>query len=324
MALGLGKGDHLWTSPITFVASANCALYCGATVDFVDIDPRTSNMSVEALRDKLLAAERAGTLPKIVIPVHFGGQPCDLEPIWQLSKKYGFSVVEDASHAIGATYRDDAIGNCRYSRITVFSFHPVKIITTGEGGMALTNDPDLARRMALLRSHGVTRETGEMVGANEGPWYYEQIDLGYNYRMTDLHAALGMSQLGRLDDYLGRRRRLADRYDEAFRRLPIRMLERDPQCASAWHLYVIRVSAQDQRRRKIFERLRSAGRGVNVHYIPVHLQPYYRKQGFRRGNFPAAEQYYSEAITLPLHARLTDRDQDKVIAEVRAAVDAFP
>ena len=311
-ALGLGPGDTLWTSPNTFVASANCALYCGAGVDFVDIDPKTYNMSAEALQEKLFLAEKKGKLPKIVVPVHFAGQPCDLRAIRSLADRFGFSIIEDASHAVGATYLGQPVGNCRHSEIAVFSFHPVKIVTTGEGGMTLTNREDLAQRMRLLRAHGITREKSK----SEGGWYYEQVDLGYNYRLTDLHAALGASQLGRLDAFLARRRELAARYDRLLAALPVTTPWQHPDGASAWHLYVVQVD----NRRKIYDALRAAGVAVNVHYIPVHLQPHYRALGFKAGDFPAAEAYYSRAITLPLFPRLTEGEQDRVVDALAKAL----
>lgn len=319
LALGLGPGDELWTSPNTFVASANCALYCGARVDFVDIDPRTYNLSVAALRDKLERAERAGPLPKIVVPVHFAGQPCPMREIGALAARYGFRVIEDASHAIGGRYRGEPVGNCRYSDITVFSFHPVKIITTGEGGMALTQDPALAETLRRLRSHGITRDPARMVGETEGPWYYQQIELGFNYRMTDIQAALGYSQLQRLEEFMARRHELADRYDALLADLPVITPWRDPDAWSAFHLYVIRLDEQraGRSRRAVFEALRQRGIGVNVHYIPVHTQPYYRALGFAEGDYPQAEQYYREAISLPLYPTLTEVEQDKVVSALR-------
>ena len=318
LALGLGPGDRLWTSPITFVASANCALYCGAEVDFVDIDPRTYNMSVEALAAKLEQAERDARLPKIVMPVHLCGQPCDMRPIAELAERYGFRVIEDASHAVGARYANTTTGDCRYSDIAVFSFHPVKIVTTGEGGMALTNDSELAGRMALLRSHGVTRDPAQMESEADGPWYYEQVALGFNYRMTDIQAALGTSQLARLDRFLASRRRLAERYDEALAETRLVRPFQHPDTESSWHLYVMRVEAD--RHRSVFDRLRERGIGVNLHYMPVYLQPHYRRLGFEPGLCPEAERYYSEAITLPLFAAMTDEQQDEVIAAVREAL----
>ena len=314
-ALGLGPGDRLWTSPNTFLASATCALYCGAAVDFVDIDPRSRNMSIEALAAKLAEADRAGALPKIVVPVHFAGQSCDMRAIHELGKHYGFRIVEDAAHALGGAYRGAPVGNCRHSDIAVFSFHPVKQITTGEGGIALTNDPELAARMARLRSHGTTRDAALMQGECEGPWSYQMLELGWNYRMTDIQAALGLSQLARLDAYIVRREALAARYDRLLANSGLTLPWRDPDCASAWHLYVVgwNESASGLSRAEAFDRLRAAGIGVNVHYIPVHTQPYFRRFGFHAGQFPAAEAYYAGAITLPLYPTMTEAQQDRVV-----------
>ena len=291
LALDVQPGDAVWTTPITFVASANCALYCGAKIDFVDIDPRTYNMSVERLADKLAKAEQTGTLPKVVIPVHLCGQPCDMAAIHALSLRYGFKIIEDASHAIGGKYRGEPVGNCRYSDITVFSFHPVKIITTAEGGMAMTNDVQLARRMQLLRSHGITRDVNEMSHAPDGPWYYQQIDLGYNYRMTDLQAALGVSQMQRLNEYVSRRHAIAKRYDQLLAALPVRAPWQHPDSYSGLHLYVIRLKLNQiaKTHRQVFEALREHGVGVNLHYIPVYRQPYYEGLGFKAGHCPEAE-----------------------------------
>ncbi|SDI66271.1 UDP-4-amino-4,6-dideoxy-N-acetyl-beta-L-altrosamine transaminase [Pseudomonas delhiensis] len=324
LALGLGDGDVLWTSPITFVASANCALYCGAQVDFVDIDPRTYNLCPKALARKLDQAEAAGKLPKIVVAVHLCGQPCDMAAIHKLAQRYGFKVIEDASHAIGGKYRGEFIGNGRYSDITVFSFHPVKIITTAEGGMALTNDAQLAQRMALLRSHGITRDPSQMTHEADGPWYYQQIDLGFNYRMTELQAALGVSQMQRLDGYVARRHDLARRYDELLADLPVVTPWQHSDSYSGLHLYVIRLKLEEcsQSHRKTFEKLRDAGIGVNLHYIPVHTQPYYRELGFKFGDYPEAEQYYREAISLPMYQTLSEEQQDQVVAALRQAVGA--
>lgn len=322
LALGLGPGDWLWTSPITFVASANCGLYCGAKVDFVDIDPRTYNLCPNALAKKLELAERAGRMPKIVVPVHLCGQPCDMAAIHALGERYGFRIIEDASHAIGGKYRGEFIGNCRYSDITIFSFHPVKIITTAEGGMATTNDARLAERMSLLRSHGITRDPGLMTHEPDGPWYYQQIDLGFNYRMTELQAALGVSQMKRLDGFVARRHALARRYDEMLTRLPVVTPWQHPDSYSGLHLYVIRLDpAQTGKRQfRVFESLRSQGIGVNVHYIPVHTQPYYRNLGFEPGDFPQAESYYAEAISLPMFHGMTEAQQDAVVEALRKAV----
>jgi UDP-4-amino-4,6-dideoxy-N-acetyl-beta-L-altrosamine transaminase len=319
MALDLGPGDWLWTSPITFVASANCARYCGAEIDFVDIDSKTRNMSVAALKAKLQRAESAGKLPKIVVPVHFAGEPCDLQAIRELADRYGFAVLDDASHAIGGRYGDLPIGGTPYTDITVFSFHPVKIITTAEGGMAVTNDERLAARLGRLRTHGITRDPAEMAHVSHGPWYYEQIELGYNYRITDLQAALGLSQLKRLRAYVARRHALADRYDHLLANLPLQRPMRNPANLSGLHLYVV-VLDDTTRRRAVFEALRNAEIGVNVHYIPVHTQPYYRAMGFNPGDFPVAEAYYAGAISLPMYATLAEAQQDKV---VRVLADAM-
>lgn len=318
LALGVGPGDWVWTSPNTFLASANCARYCGAQVDFVEIDPHTYNMCPQALAAKLAAAAKNNSLPKVIIPVHFAGQPCDMAEIAVLAKQYGCRVIEDASHAIGATYRDIPIGACRYCDITIFSFHPVKIITSGEGGMALTNDESLARHMARLRSHGIVRESAELAEESHGPWYYEQTELGFNYRLTDLQAALGHSQLQRLDTFIAARRRLADRYDRLLADLPVITPRRAPERESAWHLYPVRVAAE--KRRAVFENLRSQKIGVQVHYIPVHLQPDYRRLGFTAGDFPEAEAYYRQAFSLPLYADLSDADQDYVVAALQQAL----
>ncbi|MCG5516516.1 MULTISPECIES: UDP-4-amino-4,6-dideoxy-N-acetyl-beta-L-altrosamine transaminase [unclassified Ectothiorhodospira] len=323
LALDLGPGDWLWTSPITFVASANCGLYCGARVDFVDIDPLTYNMSPEALAEKLSVAEREGRLPKVVVPVHLCGQSCDMVAIHALSKRYGFHIIEDASHAIGGRYKREPVGCGRYSDITVFSFHPVKIITTAEGGMAVTNDEEIAKRMARLRSHGITRDPQEMVGNPDGPWYYQQIELGFNYRMTDLQAALGLQQLARLDTYVARRNRLAMHYDKALVHLPVTTPWQRPECVSGRHLYTIRVNPQaGVSRRTMFERLRERGVGVNVHYIPVHTQPYYLAMGFQDGDFPEAERYYGETVSLPMFPTLTDHTQEEIIRAVTQAIQS--
>ena len=322
MALGLGPGDWLWTSPITFVASANCALYCGAQVDFVDIDPRTYNLCPQALERKLVEAERDGRLPRVVVPVHLCGQPCDMQAIHALSQRFGFKVIEDASHAIGGKYQGQPIGNCRFSDITVFSFHPVKVITTAEGGMALTNDPQLANAMNLFRSHGITRDPGEMTHAPDGPWYYQQIELGYNYRMTDLQAALGVSQMHRLDDYITRRHAIARRYDEQFAALPVTTPWQHPDGYSGLHLYPIRLQLDRITRthREVFEALRQHGIGVNLHYIPVHTQPYYQRMGFKAGDYPQAERYYAEAISLPMYPTMTQSQQEAVMTAVQGAL----
>lgn len=322
LALDLGPGDWLWTTPITFVASANCGLYCGAKVDFVDIDPRTYNICPQALKQKLERAKLENKLPKIVVPVHLCGQPCDMKAIHALSKAYGFKIIEDASHAIGGKYRSEPIGNCRYSDITIFSFHPVKIITTGEGGMAITNSPELAERMGLLRSHGITRNPALMRGEMDGSWYYEQVELGFNYRMTDIQGALGASQMQRLGHYVSRRHELARRYDILLADLPLTLPWQHPDGYSGLHLYVIRLQLDKIKRshRDVFESLREKEIMVNLHYIPVHTQPYYQQMGFKPGQFPEAERYYSEAISIPLYPTMTEGQQDEVIAALRAVL----
>lgn len=313
-ALGLGHGDRLWTSPITFVASANAGRYCGAKVDFVDVDPGTVLMCPERLEAKLVQAEKEGALPKVVVPVHFAGQSCDMPRIHALGRKYGFKILEDAAHALGGEFEGRKIGGCDWSDAASHSFHPVKIVTSGEGGMITTNDPELAWRIGLLRTHGITREADRMVGESHGGWYYEQLELGFNYRMTDLQAALGASQMTRLESFARRRRELADLYDCELAGLPLRPLARDPRGISGWHLYMIRLNLGEIRRsrREVFDSLRAQGIGVNVHYIPVHLQPDYQKLGFARGMFPESERYYEEAITLPMFPAMTDEDVVRV------------
>lgn len=324
LALGLGPGDRLWTSPVTFVASANCGLYCGAQVDFVDIDPRTYNLCPQALERKLEQAEREGTLPKIVVPVHLCGQPCDMQAIHALARRYGFKIIEDASHAIGGKYKGEFIGNGKYSDITVFSFHPVKIITTAEGGMALTNDAELANKMALLRSHGITRDPQQMTHEADGPWYYQQIDLGFNYRMTELQAALGVSQMERLDQYIARRHQLAARYNDLLATLPVSTPWQHVDSYSGLHLYVIRLQLEKitKTHRQVFESLREQGIGVNLHYIPVHTQPYYARMGFKPEDFPVAQDYYREAISIPMFQTMTNEQQDQVVAAIDKALQA--
>lgn len=315
LALGLKQGDWLWTTPITFVASANCGLYCGAQIDFVDIDPTTYNLCPEALEVKLIEAERNGLLPKVVVAVHLCGQPCDMRAIHDLATRYGFKVIEDASHAIGGKYQNEFIGNCRYSDITVFSFHPVKIITTAEGGMAITNDDSLAEKMNLYRSHGVTRDQNLMTHEPDGPWYYQQVELGYNYRMTELQAALGISQMKRLDDFVAQRHVIANGYNELLSDLPLTLPRQHSDSYSGLHLYIIRLRLDEIKKThlQVFEELRAAGVGVNLHYIPVHLQPYYSNMGFRRGDYPNAEAYYSEAISLPMFPSLSEQQQNEIV-----------
>ncbi|GAB4276513.1 MAG: UDP-4-amino-4,6-dideoxy-N-acetyl-beta-L-altrosami ne transaminase [Coriobacteriia bacterium] len=318
LALGLGQGDTLWTSPNTFVASANCALYCGADIDFVDIDALTYNMSADELEKKLSAVcKRGGRLPKVVVPVHFAGVSCDMARIAELAEEYGFKVLEDASHAIGGRYRGRPVGSCEFSDAAVFSFHPVKIVTTGEGGMVVTNDAGLAERLRRLRTHGITRDATRMDRQPDGPWYYQQVELGYNYRITDIQAALGVSQMTRLDEFVSRRNQLAGRYKELLRGLPVRWQHVPGDVRSAYHLFVI--EAEGWERLGVFEAMRKAGIGVNVHYIPVHLQPYYRKLGFKEGDFPKSEAYYELAITLPLYPAMTEEQQDS-ITDLLAAI----
>lgn len=312
---GLSHGATLWTSPITFVASANCGRYCGAEVDFVDIDDKSYNMSADELEKKLAA----GGKPKVVVPVHLCGQSCDMEKIYALSKKYSFTIIEDASHALGAMYKDTRVGSCCYSDMTVFSFHPVKIITTGEGGMVLTNNKKLYEKLVLYRSHGITRDASKMTKEADGPWYYQQIELGYNYRMTDIQAALGYSQMERLDTFVARRRQLAQRYDDLLADLPIRIPKQSADTNSSWHIYVVRLdkTRTSKSKVKVFEGMKKRGVTLNLHYIPVHLQPYYQALGFKRGDFPASERYYEEAFTLPIYYELTDEQQNQVVGALR-------
>jgi len=322
LALGVGPGDVVWTTPVTFVASANCALYCGAGVDFVDIDPRTCNMSVDRLAEKLAQAEQSGKLPKVVIPVHLCGQPCDMASIHALGQRYGFKIIEDASHAIGGKYRGEPVGNCRYSAITIFSFHPVKIITAGEGGMAMTNDADIAKRMRLLRSHGISSATEDMHPRSDLEiWNYQQIDLGFNYRMTEIQAALGLSQMSRLNEFVAKRNELASRYDRLLTNLPVTILSRSLDGYSSHHLYPIRLKLEQvpKTHREVYEALRKSGILVNLHYIPIYLQPYYEQMGFKRGYCLEAERYYSEVISIPLYPGLTEAQQDRVIEAIRQA-----
>jgi len=322
LALELGPNNRLWTVPNTFVASANCARYCGAEVEFVDIDHETWNLSVPRLKEKLAKAKKEGRLPKVVVPVHFAGQPTEQEAIWELAQEFGFRVLEDAAHAIGASRNGEPVGSCRWSDITVFSFHPVKIITTGEGGMALTNDGELAERMAMLRTHGITRNPNKFMQPYAAPWHYEQQMLGFNYRMTDIQAALGASQLERLDKYIERRNALALRYDHALKGLSLQLPTIRPGNRSAFHLYVVRLknNVPLKSHRQVFEQMRDQGIGVNLHYMPVHLQPYYRERGYSPGQYPEAEAHGAEAITLPLYSGLSEQEQDQVVSALKKAL----
>lgn len=322
LAIGVGPGDVVWTVPNTFVASANCARLCGADVGFVDIDPRTYNIDVRALEHKLVQAKAAGRLPKAVIPVHFSGRAPDQKAIWMLAQSYGVRIIEDASHSVGATHQGEPIGSCRWSDIAIFSFHPVKIVTTAEGGLATTRDAELADRMARLRTHGITKDQRLLSKKDEGGWYYEQIELGLNYRLTDIQAALGLSQLRRLQEFLRRRRELVARYDRLLADMPVTRPLTDLLEESAWHLYVIRIDlAQAKKtRRQVYDAMRAADIGVQVHYIPVHLQPYYRALGFKPGHCPEAELYAEQALTLPLYPAMSDSDQDQVVAALRASL----
>ena len=322
LALELGKDDWLWTSPNSYVASANCALYCGAKIDFVDIDPETYNLCPIKLEEKLTISKEQGTLPKILVPVHFAGQSCDMEKIFKLSKKFGFKIIEDASHAIGGKFKGEPIGSCKYSDITVFSFHPVKIITTAEGGMATTKSKTLATKMELFRSHGVTRDTDKMEKISFDPWYYEQIDLGYNYRMTEIQAALGISQMTRIDEFISKRHLLKERYNSELKDLPLITPHEDDNCFSSVHLYPIQIHPDfsNKNRREIFKDLRKEGVGVNVHYIPIHTQPYYKNLGFDVGDFPVAEGYYSRALSIPLFHSMTHEQQNEVIKSLKKII----
>ena len=316
LAAGLDKGDMLWTSPITFTASANCGRYCGADVDFVDIDDSTYNMSISALKEKL---EKSKIKPKVVVLVHLAGQSCEMQEIYDLSKQHGFTVIEDASHAIGADYKDTKVGSCKYSDMTVFSFHPVKIITTGEGGMVLTNNEELYKKLTLYRSHCITRDENLMTKEADGPWYYQQIDLGFNYRMTELQAALGLSQLAKVDKFVARRRQLAERYNELLKDLPLKLPYQNPDTDSSWHLYIVRVDFNKIKKTKkdIFAEMKAKGVCLNLHYIPVHTQPYYQNLGFKNGDFPVSEKYYEEAFTLPLYYSLTDEQQEYIVSTLK-------
>ena len=319
LAAGLGKGDLLWTSPITFVASANCARYCGADVDFVDIDENTYNMSASALEQKLQEAKRQGRLPKIVVPVHMAGQSCDMRAIKKLSEEYGFTLLEDASHCVGADYADTKVGSCAYSDMAVLSFHPVKIITTGEGGMVLTNDAALYEQLCLYRSHGITRDPKHMTKESDGDWYYQQVALGFNYRMTDIQAALGASQMDRLDEFVARRRFLAARYDVLLRDRPLRTPFVLDGAQPSWHLYIVRIDFDrvHKTKQQIFTEMRARGIALNLHYIPVHTQPYYEALGFHAEDCPAAMAYYHEALTLPLYPCMTDAEQEMAARALR-------
>jgi len=315
LALGLSVGDILWTSSNTFVASANCGLYCGADVGFVDIDSRTYNLSAKALEQKLIQSQKVGKLPKVVVPVHLAGQSCEMDKIANLSQKYGFAVLEDASHAIGGRYQGQPVGNCQFSDMAVFSFHPVKIITTGEGGMVITNRLDLYEKLVRLRTHGITRNPKLMQGESHGLWYYQQLDLGFNYRMTDIQAALGASQVRRLDEFVSHRRQLATRYNQLLQDFPLVLPWQHPDTKSSWHLYIIRLQLDqiNKTHSQVFSELRQLGIGVNLHYIPVHTQPYYQKLGFKIGDFAESEKYYQEAISLPIYYRLSSQHQERIV-----------
>ncbi len=324
LAAGLGEGDTLWTSPITFVASANCGRYCGADVDFVDIDINTYNMSVESLEEKLKLAKKNGKMPKIVVPVHMAGQSCHMKRIWELAKEYGFTVLEDASHGVGAEYLGSKIGSCQFSDMVVFSFHPVKIITTGEGGMVLTNNKNLYEKLRLYRSHGITRDTSLMTRESDGPWYYQQLSLGFNYRMTDIQAALGYSQMKRLDDFVKRRRDLADRYNNLLGHLPVVLPSVLPEANPSWHIYAIRVQFDriGKNKQEIFEEMKRRGIVLNLHYIPVHTQPYYEALGHKADECPQAMRYYEEALTLPLYYSLSYDEQDMIVTNFKEVLEA--
>jgi UDP-4-amino-4,6-dideoxy-N-acetyl-beta-L-altrosamine transaminase len=315
LALGVGKGDIVWTSPISFVASSNCAIYCGAIVDFIDIDSTTYNMSVSALEDKLIKSEKLGRLPKVVIPVHLAGQSCEMDKIHALGKKYGFKIIEDASHAIGGKYKNKPIGGCQFSDITVFSFHPVKIITTGEGGMCLTNNPEVAIKLNRLRSHGIVRHQSEMTKISDGPWFYQQLSLGYNYRMTDIQAALGISQFKKIDEFINLRYKVVESYNKLLKNQWIILPNQRNDTRSSFHLYIIRVAKNNKEisRSQLFERLRNEGIIVNLHYIPIYKHPFYNEIGFNENEFPNAELYYEEAISLPIYSTLTNEEVIKII-----------
>ncbi|MBO6177664.1 MAG: UDP-4-amino-4,6-dideoxy-N-acetyl-beta-L-altrosamine transaminase [Selenomonadaceae bacterium] len=322
LAANLNKGDCLWTSPVTFVASANCGRYCGANVDFVDINPKTYNMDALALEKKLRESKKDGRLPKVVIPVHLAGQACDMKKIRKLSEEYGFSVIEDASHALGADYLGKKVGSCEFSDMTVFSFHPVKIITTGEGGMILTNNAETYEKLKMLRSHGITRNPSDMTKESDGPWYYQQVELGFNYRMTDIQAALGYSQMDRLDEFVRRRRYLAKRYDDLLKDLSLKTPYVPDYANPSWHIYIVRIDFAKVKKTKkqIFEEMRKKGITLNLHYIPVHTQPYYEKLGHKPEDCPESIKYYEEALTLPLYYDLTDEEQEYVVEAMRDVV----
>lgn len=321
LALGVGRGDVVWTSPISFVASSNCAIYCGAKVDFVDIDKNTYNMSIDCLEMKLKDAKRNNTLPKVVIPVHLAGQSCEMEEIKKLSDKYGFKIIEDASHAIGGKYKDQPVGSCNFSDITVFSFHPVKIITTGEGGIALTNDEKIANDMAKFRSHGIIRNKNEMTQKEKGLWHYEQVDLGFNYRMTDIYAALGLSQLKRIDEFIKRRHEIANIYDKRLKKINWLSLPfQDEHSYTSYHLYIIRIKNEisEINHRDFFEKLRNSGLLVNLHYIPIYRHPFYSNMGFNKKDFPESESYFSEAISIPIFPSLRKEEQEEIVKIIKS------
>ena len=320
-ALGLESDDILWTSPNTFVASANCARYLSAKVDFVDIDEETGNICIEKYKEKLIKAEKIGKLPKIFVPVHFAGKSCDMKEIYNLSRKYGIKIIEDASHAIGGCYKGSYVGSCKYSDITVFSFHPVKIITSAEGGMAMTNDKSIADKLNIFRTHGIVKNKLYLKNQNEGPWYYEQQDLGFNYRLSDLQSALGISQLCRTDEFVKKRNEIAQRYITHLEKLPLKILKQDDYCLSSYHLFVIKV--KPSLRKNLFEKMRSINIGVQVHYIPVHLHPYYVNLGFKKGDFPISEKFYSEIISIPIFPKLKDEEQLRVINFLKNELDDY-
>jgi len=324
LALGVKKGDKVWTSPVSFVASANCALYCGADVDFVDVNPITYNLCPELLEKKLIQAKKSGDLPRVLIPVHLAGQSCDMAKIYELSQRYSFRIIEDASHAIGGQYKESLIGGCRFSDITVFSFHPVKIITTGEGGMVLTNSKKLADKVRLLRSHGIIKDQSLMQGPIDGPWYYEQTSLGYNFRMTDLQASLGISQSKRLDSIIERRRSIASKYDRELEALPLITPAQSLDCLSSWHLYIVKLKLSEISRTKkeVFESMREKGIGVNLHYIPIYRHPYYRSLGLSDKDFPNSAEYYREAMTIPIYPNMTEEQQASVIAALTSSIQS--